>query len=131
MRRNKTGSPRFHRALHATAMFSATVAVLLLVSRAAGSPAPLERASYRPVDQGLDTPESYNRTRRQVRGRAFWGETTVIRCALQYGPHMGGGDRTPAAPWRGVAWRAFCLQVPRLLTAVACANCFFLFGLFM
>ena len=67
MRRNKTSSPSFHRALHATAMFCATVAVLLLVSRAAGTPAPLERASYRPVDQGLATPESYNRTRRQVR----------------------------------------------------------------
>ena len=65
MRRSKTSSPSFHRALHATAMFCATVAVLLLVSRAAGTS--LERASYRPVDQGLATPESYNRTRRQVR----------------------------------------------------------------
>ena len=69
MRRSKTSSPSFPRALHATAMFCATVSVLLLVSRAAGTAVPLERASYRPVDQGLATPdpESYNRTRRQVR----------------------------------------------------------------
>ena len=83
MRRNKTSSPSFHRALHATAMFCATVAALLLVSRAAGSPAPLERASYRPVDQGLATPESYNRTRRDdVRG---WerGETVIRTAPLE------------------------------------------------
>ena len=78
MRRSKTSSPSFHRALHATAMFCATVTVLLLVSRAAGTPAPLERASYRPVDQGLATPESYNRTRRQSCCMLCFGGCVVV-----------------------------------------------------
>ena len=101
MQRNKTSSPSFHRALHATTMFCATVAVLLLVSRAAGSPAPLERASYRPVDQGLATPESYNRTRRQVRGVGT-GRDRHSKCA-------GGGDRMLAAPRRAVLFVCACL----------------------
>jgi len=70
MRRNKISfpTPSVHRALHATDMLSATMAVLLfvlLLGCTAGSPAPLDPASCRPVDRELDPRESFNRTRRQ------------------------------------------------------------------
>lgn len=73
MRRNKTSSPSFHRAIHATAMFSATMAVLLfalLPSCATGSPvSPSKPPSYyQPVEQELASLETFNRTRRQVSG---------------------------------------------------------------
>ena len=66
---NKANSPNSQRRLRAAAMFCATIAVLLPGGWATGLPAPLEPASYRPVDQGLATPEIFNRTRRSVRGK--------------------------------------------------------------
>ena len=47
----------------------------VLVDCAAAAPAPLGPASHRPVNQGLATPESNNRTRRQVRERR--GDPTI------------------------------------------------------
>ena len=72
----RTSSPSLQQRLRASAIFCVPMAALLIVSCcetlcAAGAPAPNEPASYHPVDQDLATPASFNRTRRQVRGRAW------------------------------------------------------------
>ena len=47
-------------------MHMAVLLPILLLSCAAGSPASLDPASYRPVDQGLASQDNFNRTRRQA-----------------------------------------------------------------
>ena len=79
--RNKTSSLSIKQSKQrpCAAMFCATMAVLLLAAHAqahvAGPSAPNELvdqlASFRPVDQDLPIAESFNRTRRQVRGAAL------------------------------------------------------------
>ena len=67
----------------------ATMAVLLpilLLSCATGSPASLDSASYRPVDQGLASQENFNRTRRQVRGTEMRVAAAVSHFGLTHPP---------------------------------------------
>ena len=64
-----TGPPRHSPTMAIATMHMAVLLPILLLSCAAGSPASLDPASYRPVDQGLASQENFNRTRRQVRVR--------------------------------------------------------------
>ena len=77
-----TGPPRHSPTMAIATMHMAVLLPILLLSCAAGSPASLDPASYRPVDQGLASQENFNRTRRQVRGRDRQPERTPGPWAL-------------------------------------------------